>query len=85
MASSIEVVPIVGPDVVPAVLLVKRVRKAIVKPRSPEVPAKMPKTHSKNKESAATIPKIIGARAKKIIPEAIVGEINPTNDANGNN
>ena len=89
MASSIEVVPIVASavasDVPSEILPVKRVRKAIVKAKSPEVPAKMPKTHSKNEESVATIPKIIRARAKKIIPEANVGETNPTNDANGNN
>ena len=103
MASSIEVVPIgdvvasavasaVAPAVGSDVLPVKRVRKAALKAKSPEVRAKMPRNQPKNEERSetiptmeATIPKIIRARAKKTIPEAIVGETNPTNDANGNN
>ena len=96
MASSIEVVPIVASavasDVPSEILPLKRVRKAILKPKSPKTPATMPKIQQKSEEpsetipeTVATIPKTVRARAKKIIPEAIVGETNPTNDANGNN
>jgi len=93
MASSIEVVPIVASavasDVPSEILPLKRVRKAILKPKSP---SKMPKIQQKSEETSetipetvATIPKTVRARAKKTIPEAIVGETNPTNDAKGNN
>ena len=66
-------------------LRVKRVRKAILKPKPPTIQQKSEETSETIPETVATIPKTVRARVKKIIPEAIVGDTNPSNDANGNN
>ena len=68
MASSIEVVPIVASavasDIPSEILPVKRVRKAILKPKSPETPATMPKIQQKSEETSEAIPATVAKNSK---------------------